>query len=279
MNASASLVISVYKRPDFLEKIFASLHNQTFTDFEVLIADDGSGPDVAETVRRFAERWPCSVKHVRHENKGFRKTIIVNEAVAAAASEYLVFIDGDCILHHRFMERHYSHRRQGTVLAGRRVMLDEGATSRITIEDVETRRLERPKFWWNNCLAGQRKHGFFIPGSFSVENAFGKRYWIVGSNFSAHASDFRAINGYDESIVGRGVEDINLTARFRLNGIRICTITREALQYHLFHRSDPVPHDAETYQRLCFPTTFRARVGIDRHNASPSAASNSLGAP
>jgi hypothetical protein len=279
MSASASLVIAVYKRPDFLEKIFASLHNQTFTDFEVLIADDGSGADVAETVRRFAESWPHPVKHVRHENDGFRKTIIVNEAVSNASSDYLVFIDGDCILHHQFVERHFNHRRRHTVLAGRRVMLGESVTSRLTLEDVEKKRLEHAGFWWNNCLAGQRKHGFFVPGSFAIENAFGKRYWIVGSNFSVHASDFRSINGYDESIVGRGVEDINLTARFRLQGIKICTITREALQYHLFHRSDPVPHDAETYQRLCFPKKFWAQTGLDRHDASSSAASVAVGTP
>jgi hypothetical protein len=101
----------------------------------------------------------------------------------------------------------------------------------------------------------------------------------VGSNFSVHASDFRAINGYDESIVGRGVEDINLTARFRLNGTRICTITREALQYHLFHRSDPVPHDAETYLRLCFPEKFLAPTGLDRHGATSSATSIAMGVP
>jgi glycosyltransferase involved in cell wall biosynthesis len=279
MSASASLIIAVYKRPDFLEKIFASLQYQTFTDFEVLVADDGSGADVAETVRQFAEHWPRPVKHVRHENVGFRKTIIVNEAVTSASSDYLIFIDGDCILHHRFMECHLNHKRRGVVLAGRRVMLDESVTSRLTIEDVVTKRLERPGFWWNNCLAGQRKHGFFVPGAFAIENALGKRYWIVGSNFSVHASDFRAINGYDESIVGRGVEDINLTARFRLNGIRICTITREALQYHLFHRSDPVPHDAETYQRLCFPKQSWAESGINRNSAASSPASIAMDAP
>ncbi len=265
MSPSASLIIAAYKRPDFLEKIFASLALQTFTNFEVLIADDGSGPDVAAVVDAFRQQWPLAVTHVWHPDDGFRKTIIVNEAAARALSGYLVFIDGDCVLHHRFMESHYIHRRPRAVLAGRRVMLDESITSRATVADVRALRLEKPAFWWNHCLAGQRKHGIYVRGSFVLENAFKKRYWITGSNFSVHSSDFRSVNGYDESIVGRGVEDINLTERFRLDGVRILTITREALQYHLYHRSDPVPHDEATYKRLSSPDSSLAARGLDSH--------------
>ncbi len=265
MNPRASLIVAVYKRPDFLEKIFASVRGQTRGDFEVLIADDGSGQDVAGVVRRFAKEFPRPVRHIWQRDAGFRKTIVVNEAVAKAGTDYLVFIDGDCVLHHRFMERHLVNRRKGVVLAGRRVMLDEAITARLSITDIESKRMERPLFWWNNCGAGQRKHGLYIPGSFALENAFGKRYWIVGSNFSVHASDFQAVNGYDESITGRGIEDINLTERFRLKGVRIKTITREALQYHLFHTSDPVPHDAETCRNLSSPKQYWARNGLDHH--------------
>jgi glycosyltransferase involved in cell wall biosynthesis len=265
MNPGVSLIIAVYKKPDFLEKIFVSLARQTLSDFEVLVADDGSGPDVADVIRRHQQRLSLPVKHVWHEDVGFRKTIIVNAAAARAMSDYLVFIDGDCVLHHRFLERHYLHKKKGAVLAGRRVMLDRKLSETISFADVQKGKIEKPPYWWYGCLKGQRKHGFYIPFSFTVENAFKKRYWIVGSNFSMHSSDFRSVNGYDEAIVGRGVEDINLTARLRLKGIGIKTITREALQYHLFHNSDPVPHDFETYNRLCFPKEYWAQKGLDAH--------------
>ncbi len=271
MSFKASLIVAVYEQPDFLEKVFAGLRGQTCRNYEVLVADDGSGPDVAAVVRDFSKSSSLPIKHVWHSDAGFRKTIIANEAAARAASDYLIFIDGDCVPHHRFVESHLLHRKKKTVLAGRRVMLDETITAGLSVADVESKRIERAPFWWNHCLRGQRKHGLFIPGSCALENIFGKRYWIVGSNFSVHASDFSAINGYDEGIVGRGVEDINLTERFRLKGIRIKTVTREALQYHLFHRSDPVPHDAQTYKRLCFPARYWAEHGIDSHRAGASA--------
>jgi glycosyltransferase involved in cell wall biosynthesis len=265
MKPALSLIIAVYKHPDFLEKIFAGLGRQTFRDFEVLVADDGSGPDIAKVVRDQQKKSALPVRHAWHEDQGFRKTVIVNAAAAQAQAEYLVFIDGDCVPHHRFLERHYVHKRPGAVLAGRRVMLSEDIIKRISIADVESGKIEKPSFWWNDCQKGQRKHGLYVPGSFHIENIFKKRYWIVGSNFSVHKSDFASVNGYDEDIVGRGVEDINLTARFRLKGVRIMTITREALQYHFFHQSDPVPHDAEAYKRFCSPSQYWAHKGLKEH--------------
>src|SRR5262249_35537282 len=111
MTPGLSLVIAVYRQPQFLEWIFASLENQTFRDFEVVIADDGSGPEIADVVRRTQARFRQPVRHVWHEDQGFRKTIIVNQAVTMTSAPYLVFIDGDCILHHRFLERHFTRRR------------------------------------------------------------------------------------------------------------------------------------------------------------------------
>jgi glycosyltransferase involved in cell wall biosynthesis len=265
MKPALSLIIAVYKHPDFLEKIFASLCRQTFRDFEALVADDGSGPEVAEVIKDHQKKSALPVRHVWHEDQGFRKTVIVNAAAAQAAAEYLVFIDGDCVLHRRFLERHHARKRPGAVLAGRRVMLNEDITKKISIDDVESGKIEKAPFWWNCCQKGQRKHGIYVPFSFPVENMFGKRYWIVGSNFSVHAADFASVNGYDEDIIGRGVEDINLTERFRLKGVRIMTITREALQYHLFHRSDPVPHDAEAYKKFCSPREYWAAKGLKEH--------------
>jgi glycosyltransferase involved in cell wall biosynthesis len=265
MNPRLSLIIAVYKHADFLEKIFASLGCQTFRDFEVIVADDGSGPDVAKVIGDFQKKSGLPVRHAWHEDLGFRKTVIVNAAAAQATAEYLVFIDGDCLLHHRFLERHFSHRRQGAVLAGRRVMLGKDITKRISIADVETKKIEKPSFWWNGCENGQRKHGLYVPGSFLIENIFGKRYWIVGSNFSVHKADFASVNGYDEDIVGRGAEDINLGERFGLKGVRIMTITREALQYHCFHHSDPMPHNLEAYKKFCSPGAQWAHKGLKEH--------------
>jgi hypothetical protein len=86
----------------------------------------------------------------------------------------------------------------------------------------------------------------FVPGVFRLRNLRPrKRCDILGSNFSVYKSDFLKINGYDERIIGRGLEDDNLSARLSLAGIATRTLAHEALQYHLHHSADPVPHSRE----------------------------------
>jgi hypothetical protein len=187
---------------------------------------------------------------VWHEDDGFRKTVIVNRAVLESRGAYLVFIDGDCMLHHRFLERHYARRDRRRVLTGRRVMFDRELTGRVTLDDIRTRRIERVSYWWTHAGKNDRRHGFYAPWVFALRNAFRRDHQILGSNFSVHRDDFAAVNGYDERIVGRGVEDNNLWARFINSGMRIATVNFEALQYHCFHTADPIPHDSAFIERF-----------------------------
>src|SRR5665647_2991739 len=118
-NPKASIIIACYNQFDYLEKVLYSLLNQTFTDFEIIIAEDGSSEEIQKLVLDFSSKFKHPIQHARHEDNGFRKTIIVNQAVRISKSEYLIFIDGDCILHHQFISRHYKRRKTGTVLSGR----------------------------------------------------------------------------------------------------------------------------------------------------------------
>jgi glycosyltransferase involved in cell wall biosynthesis len=250
-NPALSLIIAVYNRPDFLERVLVSLLNQALQDFEVLIADDGSGPEIGEVIERYQARFRHPMVHVRHEDDGFRKTIIVNRAATRARADYLVFIDGDCILHHRFLDRHLLRRRPRQVLSGRRIMLSPELTERITLEDIRSRRIEKPSFWWNHSKPHDRKNGIYLPVFFRVRGLFSGRYQILGSNFSVHKEEFHRVNGYDERILGRGLEDNNLHTRFLNAGVAVCPISQEALQYHCHHtayRFERSPEEIEEFR-------------------------------
>jgi glycosyltransferase involved in cell wall biosynthesis len=259
-----SLIIAVHNKPEFLEKVFTSLLNQTLQDFEIVIADDGSGPQIADLVSQWGGRFSYPIAHVWQEHKGFRKTVIANRSVVRSRSDYLCFIDGDCIMHHRFIEDHFKTRRVGTVLSGRRIMLDEEMTATSTPSDVQTRRIEKPSFWLGHVHLSNLKHGLRLPAVASIEDAWKKsrNYCILGSNFSVHKGDFYRVNGYEEAIAGRGLEDNNLSNRFKRAGIRIRTVARKAIQYHLFHSFDPVPHSKEAIARWGTPGEFWAEKGI-----------------
>jgi len=250
MKPRVSLVIAVYQRADFLEWIFASLENQTFTDFEIVIADDGSGPEIKNLLWQSKGRFAHRIVHEWHEDQGFRKTIIVNRAVAGSAGEYLVFIDGDCILHHRFLERHFKRRQRGQALSGRRVMLDAELTERLTLDDIRTRRIEKPGFWWKHAKPRDRRNGFYLPALFGLRGAASNRYTILGCNFSLFRDDFLRVNGYDERIVGRGMEDTNLRTRLLNAGVAFRSISQEAIEYHCHHGNAGFPHDDAAVQRL-----------------------------
>jgi Glycosyltransferases, probably involved in cell wall biogenesis len=260
--AEVSLIIAVHKRHNFLEKVLISLGNQRLKDFEVVIAEDGIDDGVADIVARYQTFFMHPIVHIRQEHDGFRKTLIANKAVNLSGAQYLVFIDGDCIVHQRFLESHVRHRRLGTVLSGRRVMLKQEITAAITLDDVRSKKIENILFWLNQCDRDSIKQGFYIPFSCAIENLFKPQYRILGSNFSVYKQDYLNVNGYDERIVGRGMEDSNLCARFKLSGMRIRTIAREAIQYHLFHAYDPIPHDPNTIQRFCFPKEYWTEFGL-----------------
>jgi len=262
-NPLLSLIIAVYQRPEVLDLVLASLLDQTERAFEVLIADDGSGPEIARTIEAWQGRLEQPLRHVWHEDRGFRKTVIMNRAVAASTGTDLVFIDGDCILHHRFLERHRARRRPGQALSGRRLMFDPLLTARLTTLDVTSRRIERPAFWWNHVPPHDRRNGFCVPLAYGIRGRGSRRYEILGSNFSLPREVFLDVNGYDERIQGRGMEDINLKARLLNAGVEIRSVSQEALQYHCFHTNSGFPHDQAAVERWGRTTETRTPFGID----------------
>jgi len=257
----ASLIIACYKHTDYLEKILYSLLNQTFKNFEIIIAEDGEYEAMLELTNRFKDKFEFPIKHLQHEDKGFRKTIIVNTAVLASSSDYLIFIDGDCILHHEFVGRHYKRREPGVVLAGRRIMLNENTTKRIKISEIKDKSFEKQSYLSKEYSIKERKRGLYIPFIYHILNQFAKHYYAYGSNFSIHKADFLAVNGYDENIIGRGLEDVNLTERLLLKKYTIKRLTYEAIQFHMHHSSDPVPHSLENEYIISHPSNFYAEIG------------------
>jgi len=261
-NPKVSIIIACYNQFDYLEKVLYSISNQTFTDFEIIIAEDGESQEIQKLVLDFSKKFRHPIQHAFHEDNGFRKTIIVNQAVRLSKADYLIFIDGDCILHHKFIARHFKRRKLSMVQSGRRLMLTELLSQQITKEIILKQTFEKCSFWWKYYSFKERKRGFYLPCIYNIINSVAKDYWAFGSNFSLHKSDFIAINGYNEEIVGRGLEDINLSQRFKLKGFKTQRITYEALQYHLYHTSDPVPHSGEKASNINFPRNFYAENGI-----------------
>jgi glycosyltransferase involved in cell wall biosynthesis len=259
---AVSVIIAVYNQPVFLRLLLLSLLNQTVRDFEVVISDDGSGPEIASVIDAFKTRFRYPIQHIWHPDNGFQKTIIANKAVMASRSDYLVFVDGDSLLHHKFLSAHLALRKVGRILSGRRVMLDLGITHTLTLDDITSRRFEKPWFWLKHCRRSSIRHGFYMPWFTAIEARVKKNYSTLGSNFSIYKGDYFQINGYDERIIGRGLEDNNLSNRFVAGGKPIINVARQAIQFHQHHTSDPIPHSKETISEFGTPQEAWTPFGI-----------------
>ncbi|MBE0618131.1 MAG: glycosyltransferase, partial [Proteobacteria bacterium] len=155
-----------FNRPDFLELVLLSFLVQSRHDFEVIVADDGSGQETREVVERHSHGEGLSVRHVWHEDLGFRKTVILNKAVKLSTTDVLIFNDGDCIAHPRFVESHLAAGRPGQFQVGRTPRLSRRLSTRVTRETVlrgTAQRMSTAKIW--DALFGESRKiefGFYV---------------------------------------------------------------------------------------------------------------------
>ncbi len=243
---SASVIISFYNRIDYLELVLAGFEHQTFNDFEIIIADDGSDAEYAQEIELISKNFPVPITHVWHEDKGWRKNKILNLAIQACASEYLIIIDGDCIPHGEFVNEHFQNRMKGISLTGRRVNLSKKITNEISSAKVRNGFLDNGMF--NLILDGLFGKSFDVEKGFYFKSDFLRKYFnkkqrgILGCNFSLHKDELIAINGFDERYLAPSIgEDSDVQFRYELNGGKIKSLNNIAVQYHLYHKIQPRP--------------------------------------
>lgn len=235
-----TLIIAVYNEARYLEYILTGLRLQTMKDFEVIVADDGSGPEISRLIAGLQADLPFPVHHLWHEDAGFRKNAMLNKAIAAAATPYLVFIDGDCLPHHEFLLDHWKNRASRTVLCGRRVNLSRPMTERLTVQTVLDRSYQRfsPALIWDGLLAqsSNLEDGVRITNPLIRRILHRNEARILGCNFSVEKSLIEEINGFNEDYRNPGIgEDTDVAFRLSLVGAHFSTLRYQAILYHLYH--------------------------------------------
>lgn len=239
-----SLVISVYNKVSVLDLILNALTIQTFKDFEVLIADDGSGENMNRFISGYKKTSPFRITHIHHDDKGFRKNKILNEAIKKSETGYLIFIDGDCIPHSDFLHQHYLNRKKNTALCGRRVNLSKKYSDKITIDKILSKDFEKVNLkHFYDSWRSKKVRSTFVEEGLTVKNRFLRKIFlkgephIVGCNFSLHKELIEKINGFDENYTGPGIgEDSDIEYRLRLTGAKFVTLRNLAILFHIYHK-------------------------------------------
>jgi len=234
-----SIIISVYKNTRFLDVVLASLVLQTEQDFEVIVSEDGE----SEEMRTFLQQWPLKqpLLHLTQTDEGWRKNRALNRAILAAKTEHLVFIDGDCVLHPRFIEMHVRYFRPDAILGGKRVMLSQRLSERIINDHSAIARLQ-PSIWsallWHRGTERAEEGVFISPdGLLGFIPRRRPLNFLTGCNMSFSRQAIERINGFDEDYVRPAYgEDADLMWRFQMAGCHFVSLRNMAVQYHLWHQ-------------------------------------------
>ena len=228
-----SLIIAVYKNIDALDLILRGLEHQSFKDFEVIIAEDNEGEAMRDFIKKAQNQYFFTIKHISQPDNGFQKDKALNKSVAASESDYLVFIDGDCIPHKHFLKAHFDNKEEGFALFGRRVMLSETLTKELYYD----KNLSKLSLF--NLFKSQSKRldsAFYLP---FLPNKIQNSTGIWGCNWSIHKLSLIAVNGFDEDFVLPGYgEDTDIEWRLFKSGIKLKKIKNKAIQYHLHHKEN-----------------------------------------
>lgn len=248
-----SVLLATYNWPEALKKCLESLATQTDSDFEIVIADDGSGPQTQALIDSIRPNYPIPIAHLWQEDQGFRKTTILNQAIQQARGNYIIFLDGDCIVQPDFVARHRQLAQPGHLVTGSRVLLSEQLTKTV---------LSWPR--WN--FAAFRSHllQYRLSGGINkywpiviklgdgAWRLYRKFVWrrIKGCNMACWATDAKAIGGFDEDMTGWGHEDADFVFRLQHSGIVRKSGSWSTEVFHLFHRIHDQSNAAENARRV-----------------------------
>ncbi len=244
-----SVIVTTYNRPDALSLVLQGLALQTNKDFEVLIADDGSTTETKTLIDN--TQWNFPIKHIWHEDQGFRAALIRNLAVKQAQGDYLIFIDGDCVPRSDFIERHSELAERGWFVAGSRLLLNPSLTEEAV---TGSKNILRWNFlhWFKMRVTGGCNRILpliylpFLPRKRKSQEWRGAKT----CNLAMWRDDFNRVKGFNEQFIGWGYEDSDLVVRLIKAGVR-----RKQGQYavtvlHLWHKENDRQHEADNWSKL-----------------------------
>ena len=232
-----SIILSTYNQPKWLKKVLLGYEMQTYRDFEILIADDGSGEETNSLIENYKKNSQLKITHIWHEDRGFQKTIILNKSIVHSNSDYLLFSDGDCIPRSDFVENHILKREENYFLSGGYFKLPLNISNLISSDDIK-----KQKFFDINWLKKNGLRASINNNKLRVKGLTEKllnrltptKATWNGHNSSGWKKDILNVNGFDERMQYGG-EDRELGERMFNLGIKSKQLRYSAICVHLDH--------------------------------------------
>ncbi|MFC6998238.1 glycosyltransferase family 2 protein [Rufibacter roseus] len=264
-HLKTSLIISTYNWPNALEVCLKSVLNQERLPDEVIVADDGSKTETLQLIEKYKKDFPVPLKHVWHEDNGFRLSTIRNKAILVAEFEYIIQIDGDLILHPSFIKDHLRLATPQRFVSGSRLLLPPAYSEKILGQRTI------PPYLDLLMNGSSRLNAIRVPTLTKLLAPHYKKrnkFYVKGCNMAFWRKDLLEVNGYNENITGWGKEDSELAVRLINNGVKRLFIKFGGICYHLYHReASKARHDLNEniLQSTIDSGITRCDKGIDQY--------------
>jgi glycosyltransferase involved in cell wall biosynthesis len=277
VSEQISVIVTTYNRVDALGAVLGGLARQGDRAFDVVIADDGSSPAARDVLQAGPARFEFPIKHVWHEDRGFRAGEIRNRAILASSSRYCIFLDGDCIPRPDFIAVHRRLAEPGWFVTGNRVLLSPELTEQVLAEPAE------PALWsLATWLALRRKRSInrvapLCALPLGPLRRLRPATWrgARSCNLAVWRCDLDRVDGFDATYSGWGLEDSDLLIRLLHAGVRRKDGNFATGVLHLWHpesdRSD-LPDNQQRLDEVERADRVRAIRGLSRLDASAETA-------
>jgi glycosyltransferase involved in cell wall biosynthesis len=227
-----TLIVTTYNSPSSLLLVLESIKNQTILPDEVIVADDGSSIETKNHITSFNKEFDLNVIHIWQKDLGFRAARSRNNAIIKSSGDYIVMIDGDMVLHTKFIQDHIANAEIGFFVQGTRVLLSEQQTKKAYSEKLVS-------FSFFSLGLKNRKNAIYsrlLSQIFSSKNK-GLR-GIKSCNMGFYIKDCTNINGFNNDFEGWGSEDSEFAVRLINSGIQRKNVRFNAIQFHLWHNEN-----------------------------------------
>jgi glycosyltransferase involved in cell wall biosynthesis len=262
-----SVIVTTYDRENALDAVLRGLGRQTDRDFEVVVADDGSGEGTRALIQRHAARRDLALKHVWQDDRGFRAGAARNRAILASGGTYCIFLDGDCIPRPDFVAVHRQLAEPGWFVTGNRILMARDLTEDVLAEG------RRPEDWGFYEWLALRRTGRINRLAPLLALALGPlrklrpRAWrgARSCNLAVWRSDLDRVDGFDVTYSGWGLEDSDLLIRLIHSGVRRKDGNFATGVLHLWHAESDrslLPENQRRLDAIARADRVRAVAGL-----------------
>ncbi len=268
----ATVIISTYNQPAWLEKVLWGFFEQTYQRFEIVIADDGSSEETKHLIESVRKQSPVFIRHVWQPDEGFQKCRILNKAVVASEGDYIIFTDGDTIPRNDFVEQHIKHAKTNQYLSGGYFKLPMEISKIINRDDIKAQRIFSPAWLISHGMkVGLRRLKLTSRGYLSVilNKIIPVKATWNGNNSSCHKNLILKVNGFNE-LMQYGGQDVEFGLRLRNIGVKPRRIRFSTMGVHLDHSRAYATDEMKIRSAKEIKKTIAERrtwteVGLDQH--------------